>query len=394
VTRVSRQAAVSAEAESWFLQRGLPSALTTRGRWRRLWARSAPVLAAYATFQSCGIPIYALTGNDHIQVEGPPTTTEWVVIGIVVAAIPLSFLVGWLVPRLSGGRVRGTAGMAAAVLILVAGYLDAGPGSLPQSAIIIVVVLILTGLGVGSVLGWAVSMTLAHVATVGALAVRALPVVLLTALVFFNTYVWIMAATINGKRLLLAMVFLVGIAAAFVISATVERVRPMLRSGAVEPADSDRLADTPFAALPDPEPDPDDGDTFAPTRIERLNVVFVLAASQLVQILVVAALTGTIYLILGLIVLTPALLKEWTHVSRSEAVVLGWTLPVPDSLIHMSLFLGALTFMYISARAVGDGDYRSTFLDPRIEDLHAVLIARNRYRDATLRNVDVHEGGS
>jgi hypothetical protein len=48
----------------------------------------------------------------------------------------------------------------------------------------------------------------------------------------------------------------------------------------------------------------------------------------------------------------------------------------------MSLFLGALTFMYVSARAVGDGEYRSMFLDPRIEDLRDSLIARNRYRDA------------
>ena len=47
-------------------------------------------------------------------------------------------------------------------------------------------------------------------------------------------------------------------------------------------------------------------------------MVFVLATSQLVQISVVAAVTAAIYLILGLIVLTPALLKEWTHVSRSE----------------------------------------------------------------------------
>ena len=45
-------------------------------------------------------------------------------------------------------------------------------------------------------------------------------------------------------------------------------------------------------------------------------MVFVLATSQLVQISVVAVVTGAIYLILGLIVLTPALLKEWTHVSK------------------------------------------------------------------------------
>lgn len=385
MTRVSRQASVSAEAEGWFLQRGLPSALTTRGRWRRLWARSAPVLAAYATFQSCGIPIYALTGTGNIQIEGPPTTTEWVVLGIVAAAIPLSFLVGWLVPRLLRGRARAVAGMAAALVILVAGYLNSGPGTLPQSAIVIAVVLLLTGLGVGSVLGWAVRITLTHVAAVGGLAVRALPIVLLTALVFFNTYVWLMAATISGERLVLAMVFLIGIAASFVVSASVERVRPMLRSTQVLPADAEMLADTPFAGLADPE----NAATLRLSRVERSNVVFVLATSQLVQISVVAAVTAGIYLVLGLIVLTPELLKEWTHVSRSEAVVMGWTLPVPDSLIHMSLFLGALTFMYVSARAVGDGDYRSMFLDPRVDDLRVALIARSRYR-----NVDAHDSGS
>jgi hypothetical protein len=381
----ARKASASAEAERWFLQRGLPSVLTTRGRWRRLWSRSAPVLAGYATFQSCGIPIFLITGAHTVQIEGLPTAIEWVVIAIVAAALPLSFLIGWLVPRLTRSRVRAAAGMTSAVIILVAGYLNSGPASLLQSAIVVAAVLALTGLGVGSVLGWAVSMTLSHLATVGALAARALPVVLLTALVFFNTYVWLMAATINGKRLLLAMIFLVSIAAAFVVSASVERVRPMLASNAVLPADSERLVDTPFAAMPDP----DNSVTPPPTRIERLNVVFVLAASQLVQILVVAAVTAAIYLILGLIVLTPELLKEWTHVSRSEAIVAGWTLPVPDSLIHMSLFLGALTFMYVSARAVGDGEYRSTFLDPRIEDLHASLIARNRYRDAAARDAAI-----
>jgi hypothetical protein len=378
---------VSSEAESWFLQRGLPTVLTTRGRCRRLWSRSAPVLAAYATFQSCGIPLFLITGTHEVRIEGLPTGIEWVVVAIAAAALPVSVLIGWLVPRLPRTRSRAAAGMTAAVVLTIAGYLNAGTASLLQSAVIVAVVLILTALGVGSVVGWAVRITLTHLAGVGALAVRALPIVLLTALVFFNTYVWIMAATISGIRLLLAIVFLVGIAALFVISGTVERVRPMLRSSAVVPADSERLADTPFATLPDPKPDSDGSDSFRPTWIERLNVVFVLATSQLVQILVVAALTGTIYLVLGLIVLTPELLKEWTHLSRSEAIVLGWTLPVPDSLIHMSLFLGALTFMYVSARAVGDGDYRSTFLDPRIEDLHAALIARNRYRN-TMSDVD------
>ena len=84
----------------------------------------------------------------------------------------------------------------------------------------------------------------------------------------------------------------------------------------------------------------------------------------------------------ALIVLSPELLNEWTHPYKSTATMLGLTLPVPDSLIHMTLFLGALTFMYISARAAGDAEYRSTFLDPLIDDLRTTLIARNRYRGA------------
>lgn len=102
------------------------------------------------------------------------------------------------------------------------------------------VALILTGSGIESVLGWAVRMMLSHLATVGALAVRALPVVLLTALVFFNTCVWLMAATISGNRPAPAMVFLVSIAAAFVTSATRERVRPMLPVGDGTPASRSR----------------------------------------------------------------------------------------------------------------------------------------------------------
>jgi hypothetical protein len=239
-------------------------------------------------------------------------------------------------------------------------------------------VLVLTGCGAGAVVGWALRMMLSHLATVGALVVRALPVVLLTALVFFNSYVWIMAATISGDRLGLAMAFLVSIAAAFVISATRERVRPMLRSPTTalpnDPKNSERLADTPFANMPDA------CDDVPLKRAERLNLVFLLATSQLAQILVVAVVTATIYLILGLIVLTPSLLNEWTHTYKSTATVLGFTLPMPDSLIHMTLFLGALTFMYVSARAAGDAEYRSTFLDPLIDDLQATLIARDRYR--------------
>ena len=381
-----RRGPASGAAESWFLERGLPSVLTRRARWRRLWQRSAPMLAAYATLQACTLPVYLITGGHDVEITGTPTTSELIVLAIIGLSLPLMALVGWLVSRSRSGRTRAAVASASVLLVACVEVGTADAAQLPQQAAVLAVVLILTGLGVGSVVGWAVRMMLSHFAMVGALAVRALPVVLLTALVFFNTYVWLMAATISGNRLGLAMAFLVSIAAVFVVSATVERVRPMLKSTAALPEDTEHLVGTPFAAMPDAA----DGAPLKKT--ERLNVVFVLAASQLAQILVVAVVTGAIYLILGLIVLSPDLLNEWTHTYKSTATVLGFTLPVPDSLVHMSLFLGALTFMYISARAAGDAEYRSTFLDPLIGDLHTTLIARNRYRGAVALTAGAVDG--
>lgn len=334
------------------------------------------MLAAWAGVEACLLGVYFVSDGREVFIEGTPSTRQWVILALLGAALPLAALLGWLVSRVSGGRARATIATAALAFSVVCGVVESGPIQLTRDAVILGLVLALTGSGVGSVLAWAVRMTFEHLATVGTLAIRALPIVLLTALVFFNTYVWLMAATITGERISLAIFFLLGIAGAFVVSKTVERVRPLLNSTASLPEGSGSLADTPFAAMLDPSPGS------ALKKAERLNVVFLLAASQLVEILVVALVGATMYLILGLIILTPQLLNEWTHTYVSTATVMGWTLPVPDSLIHMCLFLGALTFMYISARAVDDAEYRGMFLEPLIEDLHVALAARNRYRGA------------
>lgn len=331
------------------------------------------MLTAWATIEACLLGVYFVSDGNEVFIDGTPTTRQWVILALLAAALPLAALFGWLVSRISSGRTRAAVASLALAFVIVCGVVENGPVRLTRDAVILALVLVLTGSGVGSVLAWAMRMTFEHLATVGTLAVRALPIVLLTALVFFNTYVWLMAATINGERLSLAIAFLLGIAAAFVVSKTVERVRPLLRSTASLPEGSEGLAGTPFATMREPSA----GSPLK--RAERLNVVFLLATSQLVEILVVALVGATMYLILGLIVLTPSLLNEWTHTSVSTATVLGWTLPVPDSLIHMCLFLGALTFMYIAARAVDDAEYRAMFLDPLVEDLHTALAARNRY---------------
>jgi hypothetical protein len=247
--------------------------------------------------------------------------------------------------------------------------------SLSETAAMIVGILLLTVSGLGSVLGWASRLAWGQLTAVGQLMSGALPVVLLIVLVFFNTYVWLMAATITEPRLFLSLLILVSVATIFLVSRTMERVRATLNSAAA-PARSDRrlLAGTPFEHLPDPPPD-----AFPLTRRERFNELFVLIATQIVQILTVSVFTALIFFALGLTMLNRELLDAWTHGGRSDATLLGTTIPVPQSLVNMTLFLIALTYMYISARAITDSEYRGQFLHPLIDDLKLTVLARNRY---------------
>jgi hypothetical protein len=374
-------------AERWFLDKGLPSVLTRRARWHGLWPRSAPVLAGYAVVMVVGLVIYLLVGNGGVDIEGTPTTVEWIVLAVLVLTVPFVVITGWLVSRLRSHRTRFLASTAGAVVAIVSDAFDGDATDVACTAVGLVLVPLLTATGLGSVLGWALKLAVTQLSAVGQLMLRALPVVLLTVLVFFNSPVWLMAASVGRGRLWLALVFLGTLAAAFLTTSTFERIRPILT--AANPQEQEKqekeeegneLVGTPFAEMAAPAtPDP-------LTRRERINVVFVLLVSQLVQILTVAVVTTLIFFILGLILLNPALLEAWTRNGTSDGKLLWMTIPVPNALIQVALFLGALTFMYVSARAVGDSEYRSQFLDPLIEDLRLTLMARNRYRQLIVQS--------
>lgn len=369
------------EAERWFLANGLPAVLRPGALVRSVWARSAPALAAYAWATFSSVLVVAVTGKHTIDIGGTPTRTEWFVLAVLLLVLPVAALVGWSASRLRTPRAAGAASTVAVLITVASGFYGGMTASdavnLVIELLVIAGVLVCTATGIGSILSFAAQVTMLNLASVGSLFVRALPVVLLTVLVFFNTYVWVMASTLSRTRLWLALIFLFAVAAVFLVSSTLERVRPILRPDAKEPEDDRRLAGTPFAAMAD-----------RPRRVrlskpERLNVVFVLVLSQIVQIMTVAIVTALIFFVLGLIVLSPELLAAWTHDGSPDGRFLGMTFPVPQALIQITMFLTALTFMYMSARAVSDVEQRSRFFDPLLDDLRLTLVARDRYRTHT-----------
>jgi hypothetical protein len=109
-----------------------------------------------------------------------------------------------------------------------------------------------------------------------------------------------------------------------------------------------------------------------------------VAATQVVHVLTVAIMTGTVFFVLGLILVSPPVLDAWTRgAGRPDGRLLGMTLPIPDSLIQTTMLLTAITFMYLAAKAVTDTQYRAQFLDPILDDLRLTIVAVGRYRSIT-----------
>lgn len=354
----------------------------------RVWIRSTPALAGLAVIAANSILIVTLSGQHTVDIAGRPDLLESFVLLLLVLVLPAMATLGWLVSRVASvGRRAGISAVAVAVIGL--GAVLGGPSTrigvnLAVSGISIAVILVMTATGVGAILGWVAELAVSNLALTAGMFVRALPVVLLTFLVFFNTYVWLMTSLISRGRLWLGIAFLLLVAGSFLVASTVDQISPLL-SGSSVPRDAPALSGTPFDRIPDPP------HTDRLSLAERLNIVFVVAASQLVHVLAVAMLTGAIYVVLGMILVSPEVLDAWTRgTGRPDGELAGMTLPIPDALIQTTMLLTAITFMYLAAKAVTDGQYRAQFVDPMLDTLKQTLRARARYR-ASRDQYSTHE---
>src|ERR1700736_5056749 len=104
-------------AERWFLDRGLPSVATRRARLRAGGPRSAPVLVAVATVSACFFVIYLLTDEGGIDSTDELSPVEQVALVILVLAVPVAALIGWLVARMVTDRAQTIVSAAAVGLV-------------------------------------------------------------------------------------------------------------------------------------------------------------------------------------------------------------------------------------------------------------------------------------
>ena len=371
------------QVHEWFLQRGLPLVLTRRVRSRHLVERSAPTVSGVGALTAVTMLLAEVTGD-------APDYGYALRLGVITAVLIAAPFALYLFHRMDS--TRGVLGRRTSALIVMAIFVVAMPVTVngwsiaaateaPVFMLITLVAIWLTYLGFGSIASWAFRFAWVQFGALGTLLSRALPLLMVTVVVYFTGELWQLAARMSRRRLWEIIGFLALVALIFVVTTIRDEVR-MLREDRAEQTDTAALlAGTPLA-VPTDRPVP----KTALSRAERINVVAVMVVSQAIQVVFFTAGVFAFFLALGVIAVPDDVAVLW---SAEQACAVGqppcdgtWfgiNLPIPQTVVHMSLFVAVLCGLYFTVSTSTDPLYRQRFFEPLIADVAVSLAGRDAY---------------
>lgn len=366
----------------WFLHRGLPLVLTRRVRSHALIERSAPAVASVGALTAAAMALARWTGDD-------PDYGYIVRLGIIaVLLIAAPFVLNVLHRRGTAASERGRRTAALLVMamfvvvmpVTVDGWSAAAVAEAPVFLVVTLLTVWLTYLGFGSIALWAFRFASVQLGALGNLMSRALPVLMLTVVVYFTGELWQLAARMTRERLWQTIGFLALIALLFMVTTIRDEVRA-LRDDRSEHSDpAELLAGTPLAGVPGRS-------ERTPLSVaEQINVVAVMVVSQAIQVVFFTAGIFAFFLALGIIAVPDDVTVLW---SSQESCPVGeppcagtWFgihVPVPQTVVHTSLFVSVLSGLYFTVSTSVDPLYRQRFFDPLIADVAVSLAGRDAY---------------
>lgn len=367
----------------WFLHRGLPLVLTRRVRSRDLISRSAPMVSGVGASTAVTMLLAEVTG------ERPDYgyALRLGVIAVVLVAAPFAlYLMHRSTTKLGEAGRRPAALLVMAIFVVVmpvtvSGWSREAAAEAPVFAVITLLAIWLTYLGFGSIALWAFRFAWGQLGALGTLMSRALPLLMLTVVVYFTGELWQLAARMTRQRLWQVIGFLAFVALVFVITTIRDEVQA-LRDDRAEPANPKALlADTPLAGtfVDDPARTP-------LSRGEGFNVVAVMVVSQAVQVVLFTAGLFAFFLALGIIAIPDDVAVLWSSEEScavgqppSAGTWFGIHIPIPQTIVHTSLFVAVLSGLYFTVSTSVDPLYRQRFFEPLIADVAVSLAGRDAY---------------
>jgi hypothetical protein len=373
------------QVHDWFLHRGLPLVLTRRVRSRALIERSAPAVSAVGALTAVLMLLEDLTGDDpdygYILRLG--------VIAVVLVAAPFVLNLLHQMDTTASETGRRTAAlfvMAMYVVVMpitVDGWSAAAVAEASAFLVVTLLTIWLTYLGFGSIALWAFRYASVQLGALGNLMSRALPLLMLTVVVFFTGELWQLSARMTRERLWQTVGFLALVAILFMVTTIRDEVRALRedRSEQLDPAAL--LVGTPLADGAAPSDPPER----SPLSVaEQINVVAVMVVSQAVQVVFFTAGIFAFFLALGMIAVPFDVTVLWS--SQDTCPVgeppcagtwFGVHVPVPQTLVHTALFVAVLSGLYFTVSTSVDPLYRQRFFDPLVADVAVSLAGRDAY---------------
>jgi hypothetical protein len=378
--------------EGWFRRRGLPLFVRSDERGSRLLQRAAPALMFVLVIDPMLTLVTWLVNVPQAEFERRMANTAYVfpLLASIAGAVVVPVLAGWLVSRWM--RVlsrRGRWLLARVVLLLnvvVLPLLDWWTGlrdvlwlSLTINIGVTLLMLFAVWVGAGSILAWGLRKALAELGTVGRMATKALPLLVLVVIfAFFSAEMWQIASSLPRWRLWLVVLVFGVLGVLFMAARLDDELKKMIDEVEAETGDlSTLLVRTPLA-------DSVAGPQIATTplsRRERANVTLVLFVAQMLQIVVLTVLVFCVLITLGALAIDSSVIDSWLGegASRQAGSLFQIALPLPTSLVQVSIFLAAFSGLYFTASAATDQHYREAFFEPLLTDVRTSLAARQVY---------------
>lgn len=380
------------DIHEWFLSRGLPVVLDRRVRSRELIDRAAPMIGV----AGAGVALYELISTDN----DTRSIVLMILLGVVALLMAAQPLVLTALQRV--GTIRADVVRRALSWLVIAIFVVALPatdtGSWPEAAakmpafLLAALVLIwLTYLGAGSIGLWALRYASTQFGALGTLMSRALPLLMLTVVVFFTGELWQLSARITRERLWQTIGFLALTATVFMVATVRDELNNLRENRAERPAPAALLAGTPLADLTGADgPEPPRPALRWP---ERLNVLLVMVVSQAIQVVFFTTGVFAFFMLLGIVAVPHDVMALWSNEAACPSGAAppcsgtwcGIRIGVPQTLIHMSLLVAVLSGLYFTVNSSIDPQYRTRFFEPLIADVAVSLAGRDVYLSASQR---------
>ncbi|MGQ9408131.1 hypothetical protein [Mycolicibacterium gilvum] len=369
----------------WFLQRGLPLALPRRVRARKLVQRSAPMVSAVGALTAVTMLLADVTGSDPDY----GYAVRLGAIAVILIAAPFALEILHRLGTRMGEALRRWAALLVMTIFVVimpltvSGWSGTAAAEAPVFIVISLLAVWLTYLGFGSIALWAFRFAWVQVGALGTLMSRALPLLMLTVVVYFTGELWQLSARMSRERLWQTIGFLNLVALLFMVATIRDEVRALRQERSERDDDSTALlADTPLASI--------HTGPAARTPLslaEQANVVAVMVVAQAIQVVLFTAGLFVFFLALGMIAIPDDVTVLWS--SEQTCAVgeppcagtwFGVHIPIPQTVVHMSLFVAVLSGLYFTVSTSVDPLYRERFFEPLIGDVAVSLAGRDAYR--------------